>query len=236
MLESEFPELFDPSAWCGLDDAARRERLGAALAALLRDAPGFRDAHVRVGPVERPYDLTAVVETDVGVLRAALWSHARADIFCDGSVHPANRARFAPGHALHEAADRLRPRLAARFTLESRGLTVSMAPEPGVERVWTAERSRFSGKTSVTREDRVAAAAKDVDLRDLLAHFYSGPSLRLQGEDGSAFLLPAAAEPEDGRLVSLCPACSRWADEPLPQCAHCGAPAEVMLAIRPARR
>jgi hypothetical protein len=235
MLESDFPDLFDPAPWCELADIVRRERLGAALAAVLADAPGFRDAYVRVGPVDRPYDLTAVVETDVGLLRAALWSHARADIFCDASVHPANRVRFAPGHALREAAERLRPRLSARFTLESRGLTVSLPLEPGVERVWTAERSRFSGKTSVTREDRVASA-KDVDLRDLLAHFYSGPSLRLQGEDGTAILLPAGTDPEDGPLVSLCPACSRWADEPLPECAACGASTEVVLALRPARR
>jgi hypothetical protein len=235
MLDNEFPEFYDPDLWCGLSDAERRARLGRGLERLLSGAPGFHAAHVRVGPVDRPYDLTAVAEADVGMLRTALWSHARAAVFCDPSIHPANRKQLAPGLALAEAAERLRDRLSASFALESRGLTITQALEPGVERVWTAERSRFTGRTSVTREDRVAAA-KDVDLRDLLAHFYSGPSLRLQGADGSAFLLPAGAEPEDGRLISLCSGCSRWVDSPADECPECSRPMDTLLAMRPARR
>lgn len=227
--------LFDPDLWCGRTPAEHRTLLAEALLRELESEPGVTGTSVQPGPIERPYDLTATVETDVGMLRTPLWSHARAVIFCDESVHPANRRQLAPGHAVREAADRLRRRLNVRFTLESRGLTLTLSPEPGVERVWSAERSLFRGKTAVTREDRIAQAA-DVDLRDLLAHFYSGPALRLVGEDGSAFLLPAASEGEDAELVSLCHQCRRWHEGALAECPACGATVDVVAATRPARR
>lgn len=227
--------LFEPDLWCPLSDVERRTRLADALAGELQGEPGFRGAHVRVGPVERPYDLTAVAETDVGELRTELWSHARAVIFCDPSVHPANRRQLAPGLALRDAVARLKSRMNARYALESRGLTVTLTPEPGVERTWTAERSRFRGRTAVTRED-VVANAGDVDLRDLLAHFYTGPSLRLAAEDGSALLLPAGVEPDAGPLVSLCQACHHWSEGPAAACPECGGPVDTVVALRPARR
>src|SRR5690606_25292946 len=133
---------------------------------------GVTDVVVEAGTLGREYDLTAVVETDVGALRAPLWSHARAMVFCDPSVHPANRERFAPGHAVRAAEEALRGRLSVPFTLESRGLTVTLAPREGVERVWTAERSLFRNRTAVTREDRLLEGGAE-DVRDLLGHFYT---------------------------------------------------------------
>lgn len=228
------PELSDPDRWSALSDRERRDLLAAALLEALEGAPGVQGTRIEVGPVDRPYDLTAVAETDVGDLRTPLWSHARASIFVDVSVHPANRAQLAPAGAVREAAERLRARLAVPFTLESRGLTATLPLEPGVERTWTAERSRFRSRTAVTREDVVANAA-EVDLRDLLAHFYTGPALRMVGADGSAFLLPAAPEAE-GPLVSLCPACRRYADGPVAACPDCAGPVETVVAVRPPRR
>ena len=55
---------------------------------------------------------------------------------------------------------------------------------------------------------RDAVSATEALLRDLLSHFYSGPSLRLVGEGAEPFLLPGATEAE-GPLVSLCAACGR---------------------------
>jgi hypothetical protein len=121
------------------------------------------------------------------------------------------------------------------FTLEARGLTLKLEPEPGVERTWTAERSRFRNRTAVTREDVVTAKAAEMDVRDLLAHFYTGPSLRAVADDGTAFLLPAASD-EEGRLVTLCAACGRWHDDASAACPDCGDPTEVVLATRPPRR
>ena len=230
----DFPELFDPDLWCPLDNQARRELLARALLDALRGEPGVQDTRIEAGTVDRPYDYTAVVETDVGNLKTPLWSDARSRIFCDPSIHAANRKQLAPGLDLRRAAERLRTRLNVRFTLESRGLTLTLAPEPGVERTWTAERARFRDRTAVTRED-VIAKAGDVDVRDLLAHFYSGPSLRVAAEDGSAFLLPAASE-EEGRLVTLCLACQRWSEGAHAACESCGGPVETVLAARPARR
>jgi hypothetical protein len=235
MTERGDDTLLEPDLWCAHDLPAHRRLLAEALLAELSGAPGVTGVTIGVGPVDRPYDLTAAVETDVGVLRTPLWSDARAEIFCDASVHPANRRQLAPRAAVSAAADRLRRRLAVPFTLESRGLTVTLRPEDGVERVWSAERSMFRGRTAVTREDRVARAA-DVDLRDLLAHFYSGPSLRLVDGDGTAFLLPGATEDDDGRLVSLCGRCGHWAEGSVERCGECDGPVEVVSAARPARR
>jgi hypothetical protein len=229
------PELHDPDLWCPLGDRERREMLARAVHDALQGAPGVTGARIEVGPVERPYDYTAVVETDVGDLRTPLWSHARATIFCDPSVHAANRKQLAPAAEVDRAADRLRRRLAVPFTLETRGLTLALAPEPGVERTWTAERSRFRNRVAVTREDVVTARAEDGDVRDLLAHFYSGPSLRAVAADGTAFLLPAQAEAE-GRLVTLCERCGKWREGAAAACAECGGPVETVLASRPPRR
>jgi hypothetical protein len=227
-------DLSDPQGWCGRTFADHRALLAGALREALSDIDGIRDVVIEAGTVGREYDLTAMVETDVGRLRTPLWSHARASLFCDESVHEANRRQVAPGHALREAADRLRRRLTVRFSLESRGLTITMTPEEGVERVWTAERSLFRNRTAVTREDRVQNAA-EVDVRDLLAHFYVGPSLRVLGEDGTVFLLPEASEVE-GPLVTLCHACGRWSDGAYATCATCGAIGDVVVAARPPRR
>lgn len=230
------PELFDPELWCALPDAARRRLLAESLHNELRDAPGVTGARVEVGPTGRVYDLTGVVETDVGDLRAPLWSHVRASIFCDPSIHPANRRQLAPGLAVQRAADGVRRRLTVPLVLESRGASITLLPEDGVERVWTAERSRFRGKTVVTREDRVANPPEDLDLRNLLAHFYTGPGLRLVDPQGEALLLPAGADPEDGPLVSLCGACHRWTEGSLDACPECGAATDLVVATRPARR
>jgi hypothetical protein len=110
-----------------------------------------------------------------------------------------------------------------------------MSPEPGVERVWTADRSRFRGRTAVTREDHVEKAA-EVDLRNLLAHFYTGPALRCVDAEGNAFLLPAAAEPEQGPLVTLCQQCHHWSKGAQAACPECGGPADVVAAVRSVRR
>ena len=227
--------LHDPDLWSALSDRERREALASALLDALRGAPGVKGARIEVGPVERPYDYTAVAETDVGDLRTPLWSHARATIFCDASIHPANRRQLAPAAEVERAAERLRRRLAVPFTFEARGLTLKLEPEPGVERTWTAERSRFRNRTAVSREDVVTAASGDTDVRDLLAHFYTGPSLRAVGEDGTAFLLPGQSD-EDGRTVSLCSACDRWHDGDVPQCTGCGAPTDVVVVARRAPR
>jgi hypothetical protein len=229
-----FPELHDPDLWCPLTPAERRELLARGLLAALHHLPCVRGTRIEVGPVDRPFDYTAVVETDVGDLKTPLWSHARAEIFCDPSVHAANRTQLAPGRELAHAAERLRRRLTVRYQLETRGLTLTLEPEAGVTRTWTAERARFRDRTAVTRED-VVAKASDVDVRDLLAHFYAGPSLRVESADGEAFLLPAASE-EEGRLVTLCIGCHHWAEGPETHCPKCGGPAEVLMAARPARR
>ena len=229
----DFAALSDPDLWCPLDDRARREMLAGALRARLEGAPGVRDVRIEVGTVDRPYDYTAVAETDVGDLKTPLWSHARAMIFCDPSIHPANRRQLAPAPEVERAAERLRARLDVRFSLESRGMTFILSPEAGVERRWTAERARFRDRTAVTREDVVASAA-EVDVRDLLAHFYVGPSLRLVGEDGAALLLPAASD-EEGRLVSLCPTCERWSEGAASACPACGGAVDTVRAVRPAR-
>jgi hypothetical protein len=234
MNPTDFPELFDPDLWCPLGNHERRDLLARALLHALRAEPGVRDTRIEAGTVDRPYDYTAVVETDVGNLKTPLWSHARAQIFCDPSIHSANRKQLAPGLDLQRAAERLRTRLNVRFVLETRGLTLTLQPEAGVERTWTAERARFRDRTAVTRED-VVSKAGDVDLRDLLAHFYSGPSLRVQAEDGTAFLLPAQSE-EEGRLVTLCLSCHHWAEGAQAACETCGGPVETLLAARPARR
>jgi hypothetical protein len=235
MMPTNAPELHDPDLWCALGDRERRETLARAMLDALQGAPGVTGARIEVGPVERPYDYTAVAETDVGDLRTPLWSHARATVFCDPSIHPANRKQLAPAAEVERAAERLRRRLAVPFTLEARGLTLTLEPEPGVERTWTAERSRFRNRTAVSREDVVTAKSAEVDVRDLLAHFYTGPSLRAVGEDGTAFLLPASQE-EEGRTVSLCPACGRWQEGSASPCPACGAATEVVVAARPPRR
>lgn len=228
-------ELLDPDLWCALDFAARRERLVAALTRELGALPGVTGIFVEVGPIGREYDLTALIETDVGRLRSALWSQVRAELFCDASIHPANRAGFAPLHAVREAADRLRTRLAVPYQLESRGLTFVLHPEEGVERTWSAEHSAFRKRTAVVREDRVAGAA-DLDVRDLLTHFYSGPSLRLVSSQGEAFLLQAGNEVE-GPLITLCHGCAKWAEGSLSRCEECGsAHLETVIAARPPRR
>ena len=234
-MPTDAPELLDPDLWCPLTDRERREALARAVLAALGGAPGVRGARIEVGPVERPYDYTAVVETDVGDLRTPLWSHARAVIFCDPSIHVANRRQLAPALEVDRAADRVRRRLAVPFTLEARGLTLTLEPEPGVERTWTAERSRFRNRTAVSREDVVMSPAGEVDVRDLLRHFYTGPSLRAVGADGTAFLLPAASD-EEGRIVSLCPACGRWHDGDVATCPECGAATEVVVVARQPRR
>lgn len=228
-------DLLDPDGWCALSFAEQREALAAAVSAALPAEAGVVGVQIEAGALGREYDLTVLLETDVGRMRAPLWSHARASIFCDPSVHAANRRQLAPGLAVAEAVDQLRRRLGASFRLESRGLTITLTPEDGVERVWTAERSLFRNRTAVSREDRVLNPAGDIDVRDLLAHFYTGPSLRVQGADGEAFLLPAASEVE-GPLVSLCQACSRWMPGAHDACEECGGPTDVVVAARPPRR
>jgi hypothetical protein len=228
-------DLHEPDAWCALGFLEQRAALAAALHAALGEAEGVREVRVEAGTLGREYDLTAAVETDVGVLRTPLWSHGKAMIFCDPSVHVANRRQLAPDLAVTEAADRLHRRLAVPYTLEQRGLSATMEPEAGVERTWTAERALLRNRTAVTREDRIRNAAPDLDLRDLLVHFYSGPSLRMVGPDGAAFLVPEAAEAE-GPVVSLCPGCGRWFEGSHAACPSCGAVTEVVIAARPPRR
>lgn len=228
-------DLLDPDRWCSLSFLEQRARLAEAILEELQGSPGVGEVTIEAGARGREYDLTVLLQTDVGKLRTPLWSHARATIFSDPSVHPANRRQLAPILAVREAADRLRRRLNVSFSLESRGLTLQLAPEDGVERVWTAERALFRNRTAVTREDRVLNAAPDVDVRDLLAHFYVGPSLRLVGADGTAFLLPAAVEVE-GPTVSLCPSCSHWSEGVEESCPSCGAAVDVVIAARPPKR
>jgi hypothetical protein len=217
MAEPTLPDL-DP--WCLLGFPERRDLLARALSAALEGADGLSGVRVEPGPVGREYDMTAVAETDVGRLRTPLWSHARASIYCDGSIHPANRRQVGPDGAVREAADRLRRRLAVPYALESRGLTLTLSPEDGVERTWTAEHSRFRKRTAVTREDRVEKAG-DLDVRDLLAHFYTGPSLRLVSAEGEPILLPGSTEAE-GPVVTLCHACGRWHEGAHSPCPACG--------------
>jgi hypothetical protein len=227
--------LFDPDEWCTRSLPEQRELLAASLLQELDDGSGTLAATIEVGPVERPYDLTAALETDVGVLRTALWSNARATIFCDPSVHLENRRRFAPGHGLRAAAESLRRRLAVPVKLESRGLTLSLQLAEGVERTWSAEKSLFRGKTAVVREDRISDPG-DADLRELLARHYTGPSLRLVLDDGSALLLPGGADEPDGTLISMCVRCNRWEEGVRELCTACGSPVDVAQASRPARR
>lgn len=228
-------DLTDPEAWCRLSFAEHRAALAVAVSRALGPPDFVTDVQIEAGTLGREYDLTVAVHTDVGVLRAPLWSHARAAIFCDPSIHPANRRQLSPAAAVDEAVAGLRSRISVPFSLESRGLTLTLAPEEGVKRVWTAERSRFRNRTAVTREDTVDKAVDDLDVRDLLTHFYSGPSLRVQGEDGQAFLLREASEVE-GRVVSLCEGCGRWAPGSAETCSECGAATDVVIAARPPRR
>lgn len=228
-------DLTEPGSWCAPSFGEQRNALARAVAAALGDLDFVTAVEVEAGTVGREYDLTVAVQTDVGVLRAPLWSHARATVYCDESIHPANRRQLSPAQAVTETADRLSRRLRAPFALESRGLTVRVPLEDGVDRVWTAERARFRNRTAVTREDVVRNAAADIDVRDLLSHFYSGPSIRAVGENGEAFLLREAAEVE-GPIVSLCQVCGRWAPGSLEDCPDCGAPTDVVVAARPARR
>jgi hypothetical protein len=230
------PALFDPDLWSPLSDTERRGMLSSALLGELEGAPGVQGTRIEVGPVGRTYDLTAVVETDVGDLRTPLWSHVRASIFCDASIHPANRRQLAPGLAVRVAAENFRARLAVPIALEARGATLTLTPEAGVERAWIAERSRFRGKTTVTREDRIGNPPEDLDLRNLLAHFYTGQGLRLVDSEGNALLLPGQVDPEDGPLVSLCGTCHRWTDGPVEACPECSSAVDTVVATRPARR
>lgn len=228
-------EAVAPETWCALDFVGQREWMARALRTALGEGGGVTGVQIEAGPSSSRYDLVAVVDTDVGRLRAAVWSHGRAMLYCDGSVHPANRAAHGPAAAVADTADRLRRRLAVPYTLESRGLTITLTPEEGVERTWTAEHSMFRKRTAVTREDRVEKAG-DLDVRDLLAHFYSGPSLRLVSEEGDAFLLPGQTEVE-GPLITLCAACGHWASGAAESCGDCGSEAvDVVVAARPPRR
>jgi hypothetical protein len=228
-------DWFDPDRWCALSFPERREQLATTLQGLLSDVLAVRSIIVESGPITREYDLTAVADTDVGRLRTHLWSHARAMIFCDPSVHPANRRQLGPDLAVAEAAGRLRPRLAVPYRLESRGLTFGLSLEDGVERTWTAEHALFRKRTAVTREDRVERAG-EMDVRDLLAHFYVGPSLRLVSEAGEPCLLAAADEVE-GEMITLCRVCAHWSPGSSANCPACGSPAvDTATASRPPRR
>lgn len=228
-------DLADPDAWNALGFLEQRAALATAVLNALEGAEGVSEVLVEAGARGREYDLTVLLETDVGRMRTPLWSHARAMIFADPSIHAANRRQLAPAKAVDEAADRLRRRLGGRYALETRGLTVTLSPEDGVERTWVAERSRFRNRTAVIREDKIENAAADIDLRDLLAHFYTGQSLRVVSDEGEPFLLPAASEPE-GPQVTLCAACSRWEEGARERCSHCDAPVDVVIAARPPRR
>ncbi|MQA89945.1 MAG: hypothetical protein GEU90_06900 [Gemmatimonas sp.] len=225
----------DIDRWCELDLAGRRAWFVGELERLLDGREEVETVWVEIGPIGHEYDLTGVVETDVGRLRTPLWSHARASVFCDESVHEANRRQLSPAEAAGVAADRLRRRLAVPYELESRGLTFTLEEEAGVERTWTAEHSIFRKRTAVVREDKVQTAG-DLDVRDLLVHFYTGPSVRLVGPDGEAFLLPAAPEAE-GSLTILCHACRRWSPGSHERCPDCESDAvETVVAVPLHRR
>lgn len=226
---------FEPEVWDSLSLAERRDALAEAIAEGLGDGVGVRSVTIEIGPIGREYDLTVLVETDVGRLRTPLWSHARAQIFVDRSIHAANRAQIGPSVAVRDAVERLRTRIAVPYRLESRGLTFEQTPEEGVARTWTAEHSRFRKRTAVTREDLVERAA-DLDVRDLLAHFYSGPSIRLVSPEGESFLLNEAVEVE-GELVTLCRSCSHWSPGSAEVCGKCGGNAvDTVVAARPPKR
>ena len=77
--------------------------------------------------------------------------------------------------------------------------------------------------------------SSDVDLRELLADSYVGPSMRLVGDDGTTFLLPEATEVE-GPLISLCHACNSWFQDAHTACPKCQAVTDVVVAARPPRR
>lgn len=221
--------------WCSMDFHDQRAALAEAVSDALGSPDVVQEVVIEAGPTDRRYDLTVRVQTAAGRLRAPLWSHGQATIFCDPSIHPANRAQVGPAAAVERTVAELAARLAVPFQLESRGLTFSQALEEGVERVWTAEHSRFRKRTAVSREDIVANAG-DVDVRDLLAHFYEGPSLRLVSGEGEAFLLPAAASVE-GPLVTLCASCGRWSEGGASVCPECGSDAvDQVVAARPPRR
>jgi hypothetical protein len=225
----------DLESWCSRTLPEHRRILAEEVARALAGIDGLLEVSIEVGSIGREYDLTAVVETDAGRLRTPLWSHARAMIFCDPSIHPANRRQLSPALAARQAADRLRRRLRVPYKLESRGLTITIEPEEGVVRTWTAEHSRFRSRTAVVREDRVERA-DEVDVRDLLAHFYSGPSLRLVSESGESLLLPGASEAE-GPLVTLCAACRRWSEGAVRSCPDCGSTSvDWVIAARSPRR
>ncbi|MEX2583681.1 MAG: hypothetical protein WD766_10425 [Gemmatimonadota bacterium] len=226
---------FDPDVWLDLGLAERRDHLVAALRTRLSNHAEIVAIAVELGPIGREYDLTVLAETDAGRLRTPLWSHGRATIFADPSIHSANRRQLSPALAVAEAADRLERRLSVPYRLESRGLTFTLSPEDGVERTWTAEHSLFRKRTAVVREDRVERAG-EVDVRDLLAHFYTGPSLRLVADDGEAFLLPAAVDAE-GPLATLCHECRRWNEGAWSECPDCGGTAvDTVLALPQPRR
>ena len=86
----------EPQVWCEQTFSEHRSVLAEELRKRLSDADCITEVTIEAGTVGREYDLTAAVRTDVGTLRTPLWSHARAMIYCDGSVHPANREQFAP--------------------------------------------------------------------------------------------------------------------------------------------
>ena len=227
-----YRDVLSLDGWTDATVAERRAALAAALREALGDRGEIAEITIEPGPIGREFDLTVVATTDVGRMRTPLWSHARAMMYEDPSIHPANREQFSPAGEIEAASDRLRRRLAVPYALESRGLTVTLSPEPGVERTWTAEHSTFRRRTSVTREDRVENAA-DVDVRDLLAHFYTGPSLRLVSADGDPFLLPARAEVE-GLPVTLCYGCGSWSEGSSANCSACGSDrVEAVIAARP---
>lgn len=231
----ESVSVFAPELWNSMSLAERREALAGEVANALGKGVGVRSVMIEVGPIGREYDLTVLVETDVGRLRTPLWSHARATIFGDESIHAANRAQIGPEVAVRVAVERLRARLAVPYHLESRGLTFEQGLEEGVIRTWTAEHSRFRKRTAVSRDDVVGNAA-DLDVRDLLAHFYSGPSIRLISPDGEPFLLGEAVEVE-GDLLTICRECSRWSEGSHAECPDCGGHAvDTVIAARPPKR
>ena len=103
-----------------------------------------------------------------------------------------------------------------------------------METVWTAERSRFRNRTAVAREDRVLNPPDELDVRDLLAHFYVGPSLRVEGEGDT--LPPPRGHRGGGPARLPLPACHRWSEGARERCAECEGPVDVVIAARPPRR